>query len=81
MLGQQLMRWDSIYLKPANEYAQAVFRQVEECITRTRPAVNILLNEGDTLLMDNWRVLHGRSPIENSASPRRIYRLYLSSLT
>ena len=79
--SQQLIRWDSIYLKPANEYAQTVFRTIEDCLSRVQPVANVLLNKGDTLVLDNWRVLHGRSPVHNPASSRKIHRLYLSSLT
>ncbi len=79
--NQQLIRWDSIYLKPANGYAQIIFRHIAGWLSGTQPMTMVLLNEGDTLLLDNWRVLHGRSPIQKPASPRRIHRLYLSSLT
>jgi hypothetical protein len=79
--SQQRLRWDSVYLKPANEYAQTVFRRIEDCLSRIQSIDHVLLNKGDTLLLDNWRLLHGRSPVQNPASPRKILRLYLSSLT
>lgn len=78
--SQQLIRWDSIYLKPANVYAQAVFRRIEDCLSRAQPVTKVLLNKGDTLILDNWRLLHGRSPIQNPILSRKILRLYLSSL-
>jgi alpha-ketoglutarate-dependent taurine dioxygenase len=79
--SEQLIRWDSIYLKPANEHAEKVFRLIEDCLSRVQPIETVLLNEGDTLLVDNWRLLHGRSTVQNPASPRRIHRVYLSYLT
>lgn len=79
-LGQPRIRWDSIYLRPANVHAQVIFRQIEECLSRIQPVSEVLLNEGDTLLFDNWRLLHGRSPIQNAASSRKMHRVYLSSL-
>jgi L-asparagine oxygenase len=79
--GEQLFRWDSIYLKPANEYAISVFQQIDAFLSRAVPVAKVLLNQGDTLLIDNWRLLHGRSPIQNPESSRKIHRLYLSSLT
>lgn len=78
--SQRLIRWDSIYLRPVNEYAQAVFRSIEEYLSCTQPISVILLREGDTLLLDNWRVLHGRSPVRYSASSRRINRIYMSTI-
>lgn len=77
----QLLRWDSIYLQPINEYAQAVFRQIIDWLSGTQPKTHMLLNEGDTLLLDNWRVLHARSAVPEPTSSRKIHRLYLSSLT
>jgi alpha-ketoglutarate-dependent taurine dioxygenase len=79
--GQQRIRWDSIYLRPANEYAQTIFRRIEECLSRVQPVAEVLLNKGDTLLLDNWRLLHGRSPVRDRRSSRKIHRIYLSSLT
>lgn len=76
----QCIRWDSIYLKPANEYAKNVFRLIEDCISDFRPISTVLLNAGDTLILDNWRLLHGRSAISSTESSRRIQRVYLSSL-
>lgn len=78
---QQCLRWDSIYLRPSNASALAIFQQIGECLSRLLPTSEALLNKGDTLLLDNWRVLHGRSPVQNAASPRKIYRVYLQSLT
>ncbi len=80
-LGEPRIRWDSIYLRPANVYAQAIFRRIEDFLSRMQPVSQVLLNKGDTLLLDNWRVLHGRSPVQNLTSPRKIDRVYLSSLT
>jgi len=77
---QALIRWDSIYLTPANAYAQTVFGEIESCLSRVRPTTTILLSRGDTLVLDNWRVLHGRSAVQNARSPRRIHRVYLSAL-
>ena len=79
--SRQLIRWDRLYLKPANEYAHTVFRAIEDYLSSVQPVANVLLNKGDTLVLDNWRLLHGRSPVHKPASTRKIYRLYLSSLT
>lgn len=79
--AKQCLRWDSIYLKPANEYAQTVFDLIDAYLSNLQPVAKALLKKGDTLVLDNWRLLHGRSPIRSSASPRKIHRLYLSALT
>jgi len=75
-----LFRWDSVYLQPTNEYAQGVFSQIAGWLSITQPKTHVLEHAGDTLLLDNWRVLHGRSDVSSSTSSRQIHRLYLSSL-
>ena len=78
---QKLLRWDSLYLQPTNKYAQTVFKEITDWLSVTKPKTHVLLNKGDTLLLDNWRVLHGRTAVPSSTSSRKIHRLYLSSLT
>ncbi len=77
---QYLLRWDSIYLQPSNEYAQAIFQQIKDWLGSTQAGAQVFVNKGDTLLLDNWRMLHGRSSVPDSTSSRRIHRIYLSSL-
>lgn len=80
MPEKQIIRWDSIYLKPVNKHGETVFHAIEDCLSRIPLVAKVLLNKGDTLVLDNWRLLHGRSPVRNPASMRMIHRLYLSSL-
>ncbi|TIW05266.1 MAG: TauD/TfdA family dioxygenase, partial [Mesorhizobium sp.] len=35
---------------------------------------------GDTLIIDNWRMLHARSPIITGTEDRAIERIYLERL-
>lgn len=58
-----------------------VFKEITDWLSVTKPKTHVLLNKGDTLLLDNWRVLHGRTAVPSSTSSRKIHRLYLSSLT
>lgn len=73
-------RWDSLFLTPMN----AAAREVLDIMTsRTEPWQGhkefVLCNPGDTLLIDNWRLLHGRSPAD-LAKTRIIERVYLSEM-
>lgn len=79
-LQRQIIRWDSLYLRPSNAYSQKVFDQISNWLLSAQSEVITLLNNGDTLVLDNWRVLHGRSVIKSPFSLRKIQRLYLSSL-
>jgi alpha-ketoglutarate-dependent taurine dioxygenase len=40
-----------------------------------------LVRRGDTLLIDNWRMLHARSPIPMGRGDRCIQRVYLGGLS
>lgn len=74
------LRWDSLFLKPMNSAAHDVmdFMNRDE---RTWDELKELLLQrlGDTLIVDNWRMLHGRSHVV--AGPNRILeRIYLSEI-
>jgi alpha-ketoglutarate-dependent taurine dioxygenase len=44
-------------------------------------ALNVLLLQpGDTLLIDNWRMLHGRSEVSTQSTSRIIDRVYLAEV-
>lgn len=48
---------------------------------RTKLVTLSLLNPGDTLIVDNWRFLHGRSSVQADDAGRCIERVYLSELS
>lgn len=74
-------RWDQLFLVPASEHGQQVFRQVEEVI-RAQEALHLsLADPGDTLVLDNWRILHSRSNVPEAASDRVVARAYLEELS
>lgn len=73
------LRWDSIYLKPANRLAIPVFEEVYEALKSIQPTEVCLAEGGDTLIIDNWRMLHGRSSVPNGIQ-RRIARAYMERL-
>jgi L-asparagine oxygenase len=75
------IRWDSLYLKPATALANQHFNRVQSFLSRVKPMEVMLLDRGDTLIIDNWRWLHGRSSAVAEARSRHIDRAYLRSLT
>ena len=80
-LGNNSIRWDSVFLKPVNGAASQFFDVMARLDSDTTLGVNVpLVNHGDTLVIDNWRVLHGRSSVPSHGEMRRIERVYLSSL-
>jgi hypothetical protein len=75
-----LFRWDRLFLTPASTNSVEVFGAVTRLLDSASPADVILSNPGDTLIVDNWRMLHGRAPVPATAAGRCIERTYLSSL-
>jgi hypothetical protein len=74
------IRWDSLYLLPASGQSGAAMNQIEALLLHL-PQISITLSEpGDILIVDNWRCLHGRSPVEEEARDRLIERVYLKGV-
>jgi hypothetical protein len=78
--SRDLLRWDSIYLHPASRLSAKVFGGVLEFLRDARPLEVNLLGPGDTLLIDNWRCLHGRSAASERDGTRHIERVYLKEV-
>lgn len=75
-----LLRWDRCYLRPASRIGSEVFHRVEDVLRDLSTATVVLKDAGDTLIVDNWRCLHGRSTVPATASDRHLERVYLKGL-
>lgn len=73
-------RWDELFLKPASRIGDIASQRVKEQLDKSEPLRISLTQVGDTLLIDNWRMLHARSPIPVERENRRVQRIYLESL-
>jgi L-asparagine oxygenase len=76
-----IYRWDSIFLKSSNNSAEKISNLIVnankvQCFTK-----KYFLNFGDTLLIDNWNILHCRSEITPRSDNRVIERVYFSEIT
>lgn len=79
MIESQLLRWDQLFLKPQNAAAREVVERMQE-IASAIPVTSVTLaRAGQTLLIDNWAVLHGRSAIPPSETKRKLDRIYLET--
>jgi L-asparagine oxygenase len=78
--GSSIVRWDSIYLQPATSNSETIYADIRAYLEKIAPIEITLLNPGDTLVIDNWRMLHGRSDCPDSAERRIIERAYLRKL-
>jgi L-asparagine oxygenase len=75
------LRWDSVYLRPATTHSTELFANVSAFISQAQPPEFVLLERGDTLIVDNWRCLHGRTSAHHNAKTRQIDRAYLRSIS
>lgn len=74
------LRWDEAFLKPASKIGGIANRRVRNWLAQREPLSVALARAGDMLLIDNWRMLHARSPIPAGREDRKIERVYLGSL-
>lgn len=77
---RDLFRWDEVFLKPSGTTGREAMSAVKNLLQILSPSVVLLLNPGDTLVVDNWRMLHGRSRVPRGCEPRCIERAYLGGL-
>jgi L-asparagine oxygenase len=75
-----LLRWDEILICPASRAGKAGVTKLMERLQRSEPVTLSLAQQGDTLIIDNWRMLHGRSPIPSACRGRVLDRAYLEKL-
>lgn len=74
------LRWDEVFLKPASKVGNIADQHIRKYLTHSEPTAISLAQLGDTLLVDNWRMLHARSPIVAGRENRKIERIYLEGL-
>jgi alpha-ketoglutarate-dependent taurine dioxygenase len=76
----QAFRWDSIFLVPINQASKEIYDFLTSKKIVNNVDCQLLKNPGDTLIIDNWIMLHGRSEVEKSSKDRLIERVYLTEL-
>jgi len=77
MLTRDVLRWDSLFLSPKNDSAREVAKLMSELGSGPQVKDIFLSQPGRTVLLDNWRVLHGRSGVPASDAGRSLDRAYL----
>ena len=78
--GSEILRWDSVFLKPLNQNAHLLTDLMTDPRSYGSLIKVLLESPGDTLIIDNWRMLHGRSEVPSHSMMRYIERVYLSEL-
>jgi hypothetical protein len=75
-----VFRWDPIFIKPLTEQALLLADVLHDSVWNERASTFLLERPGDTLIVDNWRMLHGRGEVLPESTGRRIERVYLSEV-
>ena len=78
--GYDVFRWDPVFLTPLNAQAKALASTMFDS-RWDDVAEKILLDQpGDAVVIDNWRMLHGRGAASRQDCSRRIERAYFSEV-
>lgn len=75
-----LLRWDETYIQPASVAGEQAFASISCYLTKVAPTSIQLTAPGDTLIVDNWRMIHGRSAVPPYCQDRLIERAYLGDI-
>jgi len=75
------IRWDFLFLQPLNDAAHKAYQTMNSIAWEEQQIKSICLEKaGDTLIVDNWKILHNRSSVPNMSRNRRIERIYFSKI-
>ena len=80
VLHGELFRWDSIFIEPANNVADLLKKIIDNQLKNMKSQDVFLSSCGDCLLIDNWRMLHGRGCIDRKSMNRKIERVYFNEV-
>lgn len=75
-----LLRWDEVYLKPVSKIGEQAIARMKAEIEWRNAIENTLAEPGDTMIIDNWRMLHARAAVPAGREDRVIERTYLGEL-
>lgn len=75
-----ILRWDEVFFQPASKAGKDGSASFREALRACVPQAIALAMPGDTLVIDNWRMLHARAPVPAGCEGRRLERTYLGRL-
>ncbi len=81
MLSSDIFRWDALFLEPANRAAARIASLISDRLSTAKQSKVALEEPGQTLIVDNWRTLHGRSAVPQASDKRVLKRIYLKSVS
>lgn len=75
----KVLRWDDLFLVPVTAEGRIAFEAVRKYLAQAKGIEITLTKPGDTLIVDNWRILHGRAAVSGAVA-RRLDRGYFDEL-
>lgn len=75
-----LLRWDESFIQPASGAGKIGCMHLKEELSNIVPIKVALMTPGDTMIVDNWRMLHGRSAVSLACRERILERAYLEDI-
>lgn len=79
--GSEILRWDPIFLEPLNRPADRLVAEMMGPAWNALFLKVLLQQPGDTILVDNWRMLHGRGTVSKQSTSRLVERVYLAEVS
>jgi hypothetical protein len=74
------LRWDQTFIKPAGNAGREGIAQFQAALEKVEPISVALARRGDTLVIDNWRMLHARGSVPEAFKDRVLERAYLEEV-
>lgn len=78
--SEALLRWDQTFIKPASGAGREGFARVMAALEYVEPVSIPLVERGDTLIINNWRMLHARAAVPEGCEDRLLERAYLEGV-
>ena len=77
---RDIFRWDQNFIRPVSHSSRNLVESILGIVRSFKTFDFHLQNSGDTLLIDNWKMMHGRGAILPENRNRIIERVYLRKL-
>lgn len=75
------LRWDPVFLQPASVQGLQAFDALRDRLgIATQTQAVTMIEPGEAIVIDNWRMLHARPAIPSDRRDRHLQRVYLRSL-
>ena len=78
--GFDKYRWDNLFITPDNREAKIIDRHMTNYTEANAELRCYYKVPGDTVIVDNWRMFHGRSAVLETSKDRLIERIYMSEI-